>query len=77
MQKLPSGPKDYEHNKPVENRFEDDTRDDYQYANENRFGQVFIPVVSHEESIAIETLEAGQVCVVTPNGAVHHRRNAD
>ena len=73
IQELPSGPDNYGNNNPIENRVENDARCDYRNANETRFGQVFIP--AYGETIAFETLEAGQVCVVTPNGAVHPKRN--
>ena len=75
MQKLPSSPNDYADNKPVENRVENDPRGDYRYANDGGFGEMFIPEVSHQGSIAVETLEAGQVCVVSQSGLVQHRRN--
>ena len=76
MQKLPSGPYDQSYNQPVENRVENDTHGDYRYANDCRFGEMFIPEVTHQGSIAVETLEAGQVCVVSQSGLVQHVRNA-
>ena len=76
MQKLPSGPEDHAYNQPVENRVENDPRGDYRYANDGDFGEMFIPAVTHQGSIAVETLEAGQVCVVSQSGLVQHRRNA-
>ena len=76
MQKLPSGPEDHAYNQPVENRVENDPRGDYRYANDGGFGEMFIPEVTYQINIAVETLEVGQVCVVSKNGLVQHRRNA-
>jgi hypothetical protein len=75
MQKLPSGPEDHAYNQPVENRVENDPRGDYRYANDGGFGEMFIPEVTHQGSIAVEMLEAGQVCVVSQSGLVQLRRN--
>jgi hypothetical protein len=64
MHKHPSDPEDYANNKPVEDRLENDPRCDFRHANEGGFGQMFVPVVTHEERIAFETLEAGETVLI-------------
>ena len=76
MQKLPSGPEDHAYNQPVENRVENAPAPAATSVNDGGFGEMFIPEVTHQGSIAVETLEAGQVCVVSQSGLVQHVRNA-
>ena len=64
MQKLSSGPEDFSNNKPFEHRVENDPRCDYRHANDGGFGRMFVPVVTHEERIAFETLEAGETVLI-------------
>ena len=64
MQKLPSGLEGFANNKPVEHRVENDPRCDYEHSNEGGFGRMFVPVVTHEERIAFETLEAGETVLI-------------
>ena len=70
MQKLPSGPEDYANSKSVDHRVENDPRRDCRNANEGGFGRMFVQVVSHEERIAFETLEAGETVLIARSEAI-------
>ena len=73
MQKLPSGPEGFANNKPVEHRVENDPRCDYGHSNEGGFGRMFVPVVTHEERIAFETLEAGETVLIARSETIQRR----
>ena len=73
MQKLSSGPEDFANNKPVEHRVENDPRCDYRHANEGGIGRMFVPVDTHEERIAFETLEAGETVLIPRSETIQGR----
>ena len=73
MQKLPSGPEDFANNKPVEHRVENDLRCDSEHSNEGGFGRMFVPVVTHQERIAFETLEAGETVLIARSETIQRR----
>ena len=73
MQKLSSGPEEFTNNKPVEHRVENDPRCDYRHANEGAIGRMFVPVVTHDERIAFETLEAGETVLIARSETIQRR----
>ena len=73
MEKLPSGPEGFANNKPVEHRVENDLRCDYEHSNEGGFGRMFVPVVTHEERIAFETLKAGETIHIARSETIQRR----
>ena len=73
MQKLPSGPEGFANNKPVEHRVENAPRSDYGHSNEGGFGRMFVPVVTHQERIAFETLEAGETVLIARSETIQRR----
>ena len=73
MQKLPSGPEGFANNKPIKHRIENDPLCDYGHSNEGGFGRMFVPVVTHEERIAFETLEAGETVLIARSETIQRR----
>ena len=69
----PKWPKGFRNNKPVEHRVENDSRCDYRHANEGGFGRMFVPVVTHDERIAFETLEAGETVLIARSETIQRR----
>ena len=48
-------------------------RCDYRHANEGGIGRMFVPVVTHEERIAFETLEAGETVLIARSETIQRR----
>ena len=61
---------DHSHYEPVGNCFYKNSRFEHRHANDTSFRHVLVPVEIHEEIIGFETLEAGHVFVVSPNGSL-------
>ena len=50
-----------------------DPRCNYRHANEGGIGRMFVPVVTHEQRIAFETLEAGETVLIARSETIQRR----